>query len=129
MFNMRVLGIAEATTALQAMLNEAYKDRERPLALAIVDHHGDLVCYARMDRAGQIPQKMAVRKAYTSAMMGVPTKTWGDNLKSRGFHQGDYGDPMLVSSQGGLPITTKDGFCIGGIGVAGRRGEEDEEVA
>lgn len=129
MFTTRVLGITEAMSALQAMLNEGYKERERPLSFAIVDGHGDLVCYARMDKAARIPQKMALRKAYTAAITGMPSKLWGDNMKSHGMHHADFGDSMLISVQGGLPIVTKDGFCIGGIGVSGRRAEEDEEVA
>ena len=124
-----VLGISEVMRALIAMLEEANKEQQRPLAFAIVDQHGDLLCYARMDRIGALPQKLAVRKAYTAARMGASTKTWGEGLKSRGMGVADVGDPMLSGFQGGLPVTADDGTCVGGIGVSGRLAEEDEAIA
>ncbi len=128
MHTVPVLGIAEAMRALAAMQEEASKEPQRPVAFAIVDHNGDLLCYARMDRLAPTPQQFALRKAYTSAKMRASTKTWGEGLKTRGMAVSEYGDPKLVSIQGGLPITTPDGICIGGIGVSGRRAEEDEAI-
>ena len=124
-----VLGIAEGMRAINAMLEEANKEQQRPLAFAIVDQHGDLLCYARMDRIGGLPQKVSVRKAYTAARMGASTKAWGEGIKSRGMALADFGDPMLIGFQGGLPIMADEGTCVGGIGVSGRLAEEDEAVA
>ena len=53
-----VLGISEVMRALIAMLEEANKEQQRPLAFAIVDQHGDLLCYARMDRIGRPASKV-----------------------------------------------------------------------
>ncbi len=129
MYTVQVLGINEAMRALNVMLEEANKEPQRPLAFAIVDHLGELVCCARMDRTGANTPRVALRKAYTSARNRNSSKAWGEGIKSRGMSLSDYGDPLLIPFQGGLPIMAEDGTCLGGIGVSGRRAEEDEAVA
>lgn len=129
MYTTPVIGSDEAMRALTAMMEEANKEQERPLAFAIVDQNGDLICYARMDRLWSLPQTVAVRKAYTAARMRASTKAWGEGLKSGGRALSDFGDPKLIAFQGGLPVIAKDGTCIGGIGVSGRLAEEDEAIA
>ncbi len=125
MYTTTALGLDDAMKALSGMLGEANKDPSRPLAFSIVDLRGDLVCYARMDGVGFLPQHLATRKAYTAARMRNTTKAWGEGLKDRGMTVGDFADPMLVPFGGGVPILTDDGVCVGGIGVSGRPVEEE----
>ena len=125
MHNIPTLGLDDAIRALKAVLDEANKDPGRPLVVSIVDHRGDLVCYARMDGATFMPQHLATKKAYTAARTRVDTKTWGNGLRERGGSIADFADPMLVPFGGGVPIMNSDGVCVGGIGVSGRPVEED----
>ena len=128
MYDKQVLGMEQALAALNAMLQEGAKDPDRPLAFAIVDDLGDLVCFARMDRVNPLPHALALKKAYTSARMRSDTLAVGERMKTQGRSISDFGDPNLVSVQGGIVIMGASG-PLGGIGVSGRRAEEDEEIA
>jgi glc operon protein GlcG len=127
MYQRPVLGLAEAQTALDAMLEEASKEPDRPVGIAIVDHEGDLICYVRMDRTGTNARRASIRKAYTSGRVGADTRVFREQLKVNGSRPGDL-DPTFLGSPGGICLL-KDGFVLGGIGVSGRLAEEDEDIA
>jgi glc operon protein GlcG len=130
MFERPALGIKEAMAALQAMLDNAAAEPERPVAIAIVDDHGDLVCYARMDKTNPMPMSLALKKAYTAARTRSDTLAWGERLKAGGRSPADFGDPNLTGVQGGIVILRPgDNAPLGGIGVSGRRADEDEAIA
>ena len=54
------LSLEEARRAMDRMLEEANKEPNRPLAIAIVDDQGELVSYARMDRSAPQPPIIAL---------------------------------------------------------------------
>lgn len=128
MYTKSALSLAEAKAALEAMLQKAAAEPQRPLVMAVVDENGELLCYAAMDGARPMPRRLAFKKAYTAAVAGADTLAYAERLKSMGRSVADLGDPNLTNVQGGLCIV-KDGAVLGGIGVSGRRAEEDEEVA
>ena len=68
MYNKPMLSIDQVQRAMAAMLEKALQKPEQPVAIAVVDDIGNMVSYARMDRCRAIPQRMAVRKAYTAAL-------------------------------------------------------------
>src|SRR6185369_9226958 len=118
----------QAVAALNAMIAEAAKEPERPLAFAIVDDMGDLIAFARMDKVNPMPYSLALKKAYTAARLRSDTLAIGERWKAQGRSPADYGDPNLTNVQGGIVIMTEGG-PLGGIGVSGRRADEDEEIA
>ena len=86
--------------------------------------------YARMDRCRSIPQRMAVRKAYTAALSGQDTLAYAERLKSQGRTVAEMGDPNLAAVQGGLVVLhAETGTIMGGIGVSGLTAQEDEDIA
>ncbi len=95
------------------------------VTIAIVDEGGILYALERMDGAFPQSADIAFRKAWTAAMVRMPTKTMEDMVKDR---------PALVSFpgqvrvQGGLPIR-HDGECVGAVGVSGVASHQDEQVA
>lgn len=113
---------------MDAILDAAAEEPERPVAVAIVDERGDLLTYARMDRTPTWPARFAERKAYTAALMRTDTLAYQQSLKQRGAHVADLGDPKLTAAQGGVAIV-HDGRVIGGIGVSGHVAERDEALA
>lgn len=123
------LSLEEARRAMDRMLQEASKEANRPLAIAIVDDQGELISYARMDRAAPQPPIIARKKAYTAARTRSDTLAYAERLKSQGRSVTEFGDPNLLALQGGVVITTADGSVLGGIGVSGRLAEEDEAIA
>ena len=73
---------------------------------------------------------LARNKAYTAAMRRMDTGAFAEQLKSQGRSVADFGDPQLVTLQGGLVIHAPDGSLLGGIGVGGLpSGKEDEDIA
>ena len=130
MFEKPVLSLDQVQKAMTAMLNQATQEPDRPVAIAIVDDVGNLLNYARMDRCRVIPQRLAIRKAYTAALSGQDTLAYGERLKSQGRTVAEMGDPNLAAMQGGVVIQHPGtGFILGGIGVSGLTAQEDEDLA
>jgi uncharacterized protein GlcG (DUF336 family) len=125
-----VLGLTEARKAVQAMLNVAMKEPNRPVAMAVVDGYGRLVEFARMDQCRLLPQQLAYKKAYTAAIMRGDTAAVAERFKSMGRSVSEMGDPNLAAVQGGVVIQRPgDQVFLGGIGVSGLSAEEDEAMA
>ena len=130
MYNKPMLGLEQVQKAMSAMLAKANEAPDKPLAIAVVDDVGNLVSYARTDRCRPIPQRMAIRKAYTCALSGQDSKDYAERLKSQGRTVAEMGDPMLAAVQGGVVVLHKaSGAIIGGIGVSGLSAQEDEDIA
>jgi uncharacterized protein GlcG (DUF336 family) len=130
MYNKPMLSLEQTQKAMQAMLNKATREPNRPVAIAIVDDSGNLLSYARMDNCRTNPQTFAVRKAYTSALSGQDSAVYAERLKSQGRSVTDMGNPNLVAAQGAVVVLhpgTK--AVLGGIGVSGLSSQEDEDLA
>jgi glc operon protein GlcG len=124
-----VLSLEEARKGIIAMLEEAGKAPNRPVAIAICDDQGELVAFARMDKCAPLPLTIARKKAYTAARTRSDSKAFGDRLKGMGRSAVEFGDPDLIGVQGGVTIAAADGSPLGGIGVSGLAAEEDEAIA
>src|SRR5262245_59114919 len=130
MYQKPMLSFNDAMAALQAMVADAAAEPERPVAIAIVDDLGELICYARMDRTNPMPAILARKKAYTAARTRSDTLAYGERLKAGGRSVAESGDPDLTAVQGGITILNPgDNAPLGGIGVSGRRADEDEAIA
>jgi glc operon protein GlcG len=125
-----VLSLDDAQRAMDRMLQEARKNPQRPVAIAIVDDMGELVSFARMDKCAPQPPIIARKKAYTSARTRSDTAAYAERLKSQGRSVAEFGDPNLLALQGGVVIINPaDQSVLGGIGVSGLAAEEDEAIA
>ena len=96
------------------------------MAIAIVDNHGMLVYYERMDDTQTGSVQIALDKAKAAAMFRRPTKAFEDGIaKGRVALLGLTGATPI---EGGLPIMT-GGKVIGGIGVSGANADQDAAAA
>ena len=130
MYSKSILSLEQTQKAMQAMIQKATQEPNRPVAMAIVDDAGNLVSYARMDNCRPNPQAFAIRKAYTSAMSGQNSADYAERLKSQGRTVSDFGNPNLVSAQGAAVILDPAGGAVlGAIGVSGLSSQEDEDLA
>jgi len=130
MFDKPMLSLDQIQKAMNVMMAKATEDSDRPLAIAIVDDVGDLISYVRMDRCRKIPQRMAIRKAYTCALSGQDSKDYAARLKEQARSVAEMGDPMLAAVQGGVVVLhPSTGAILGGIGVSGLAAQEDEDIA
>ena len=97
MYNKPMLSLDQVQRAMAAMLEKATQQPNQPVAIAIVDDGGSLVSYAHMDRCRAIPQRMAIRKAYTAALSGQDTLAYAERMKSQGRTVAEMGDPNLAA--------------------------------
>lgn len=96
------------------------------VAVAVVNTHGSLVYYERMNNTQSASAEIAVSKAKNGAMYRRPTRAFVDAIAKTG--PATMTLPGVVASPGGLPIFS-GGKVIGGVGVSGVTGDQDEQCA
>jgi len=101
-----------------------------PTNIAVVDEAGILLAFKRMDGALLGCAQLAIDKAFSAAMFGIPTEDEG-KLAQPG--QSDYGVNTLYGGRlttigGGLPIKLGNSL-LGGIGVSTGTVEQDTVTA
>ena len=124
-----VLSLEQVRRSMNAMLEAALKEPDRPIAIAILDDNTNLLNYARMDGCRLNPQGVAIRKAYTAVMFGQNSSDFAQRLKNENRQVTDFGNPSLVAVKGGVVVISSNGDILGGIGVSVLTAEEDEEIA
>ena len=93
--------------------------------IAILDNHGNLKAYHRMDDAQLLSQDVALGKARSSAVSPRSTRQWGEMAFAGGAPGAAAFVPGIIYFEGGLPIMTAGGYHVGGIGVSGDTGAND----
>ena len=128
MYDKPMLSLEQAQTAITAMIADHNKDSSRrKVDMAVVDDAGNLLAYARMDRC--LRPTFALRKAYTSAVRGMDTLAFSEQLNSTGRSLESFGDSQLIALPGGV-VVLKDGAVVGAIGVGGLpSGIDDQSIA
>lgn len=112
---------------ISASLEEA-RLRKLPIAVAIVDAHGELMSFVRTDKCALHAGVLAPNKAYTAARDRQKSSSLGLWAKTTGKDMGYWTDNRITGIAGGMPITL-DGKIIGAIGISGLSEEEDELLA
>jgi uncharacterized protein GlcG (DUF336 family) len=119
---MKAKAVAERVEA------EATKARV-PVAVCVIDVHGNLVLHHRMNGAPAFSLEISDRKAYTSALVGMRTADIlalvqpGQPLYALSTVGGGRFCPM----GGGVPLTD-DGQVFAGVGVSGGTAEQDVAI-
>ena len=128
MYEKSMISLEQAQAAIAAMIADYNKDTgRRKVDMADVDDAGNLLAYARMDRC--LRPTFAIRKAYTSAVRGVDTLAFSEQLASQNRSIESFGDPQLIAIPGGV-VALKSGAVVGAIGVGGLpSGIDDESIA
>jgi glc operon protein GlcG len=98
------------------------------IAIAIMDDHGNLKYYRRMDGNNVVSVRMSQLKAMTSSSIPISTKALAE--RNAALENKPYlAVPGIVLLEGGLPIITKEGQHVGSIGVSGANPEIDGRCA
>ena len=128
MYEKSMISLEQAQAAIAAMIADYNKDTDRrKVDMAVVDDAGNLLAYARMDRC--LRPTFAIRKAYTSAVRGVDTLAFSEQLASQNRSIESFGDPQLIAIPGGV-VALKSGAVVGANGVGGLpSGIDDESIA
>ena len=126
---MPTLTMQQVQAAMKAMIDKAMETPDEPVAMAIVDSAGNLEAYAKLDNLRIFSRRHAIRKAYTSAVMGLDSGENARRLHGQGRSISEQGDLNLTHGQGGLVIM-EGGVILGGIGVGGYpSGQADEDLS
>src|ERR1700751_4115220 len=120
---------SDAQKAVSLIVQKA-REMQKAVAIAVADSHGELIAFARMDGVSLPSIMIAMKKAWTSARTGQPTREIGEKVRhpEKGHDIAYYGDPRFVGWGGGIPLWS-DSEVIGGIGVSGLSSLEDIELA
>ena len=124
-----IVTLAEARRVIEAAERKAGEIRN-PMNIAVVDEGGNLVSHIRMDGAWIGSIDISINKAFTSRAFDISTKDLAQHSQSGGqffgIHVSNHGRVMVFA--GGIPLT-RGGKVVGGVGVSGGSGEQDQAVA
>lgn len=104
---------------------------KKSISAAVVDHGGFIVLVERQDGARPITPMIAISKAYTAAVMQRPAsmlKGWAEHEPVFFSAVSRLGHWPIMATDGAITIK-RDGEIIGGLGIAGGRADEDEQIA
>jgi uncharacterized protein GlcG (DUF336 family) len=123
------ISLADAKRIVEAVCRHAV-ELNKPMTVAVVDTGGFVVALERMDGARPLQPSIATAKAYSAAIMQRPTlmlKAWADSQPGFFAQVATMGLHPIVATEGGVPIK-RAGTLIGGLGVAGGLGPEDQKL-
>src|SRR5436853_7821081 len=124
-----MITLEDAKRVIGAAEKKAH-DIKQPMNIALVDEGGNLVAHVRMDGAWIGSIDISINKAFTSRAFDIATKDLAAHSQSGGqffgIHVSNHGRVMIFA--GGVPLK-RDGKVVGGIGVSGGSGEQDQAVA
>jgi len=95
-------------------------------AIAVVDAHGELMAFLRLDGCRLSATTIAINKAFTAAREWESTRKTGESLNPGPYPLGAMGDDRYTTFAGGFPIARND-VVIGGIGVSGIYDKDSDE--
>jgi len=118
----------------QQIIDIAHREGEKlgkALSVAVVDAGGFIVAIARADGARPLTADIALTKAYSAAVMQRPTKMlkgWAESNPGFFASLSQLATRPIVYTEGGVTLKRGEEF-LGGIGISGGTGDEDQEVA
>jgi len=121
------VNVETAKKAAAAALAEARKNNWL-MAVAVVDPHGTLVYYEKMDNTQLGSADVSIDKARSAALYKRPTKAFQDAVASGGAGLRVFALRRAVPVEGGVPLEM-DGKLIGAIGLSGGQSDEDGKCA
>lgn len=119
------ISTADAKKVAAATLGECAKNNWR-VAVAVVDTHGTLVYFEKIDDTQHASVKIAIAKARAAANFRRPTRAFVDVINKGSPATATL--PGVIGSPGGNPIVV-GGKIIGAVGVSGVTGDQDEQCA
>jgi uncharacterized protein GlcG (DUF336 family) len=100
-----------------------------PVAVSVVDVHGNIVLKHRMSGAPAFSMELSERKAYTSALVGLRTAELSPLVQpgQELFPLMGLSGGRFCSMGGGAPLIS-EGQLVAGVGVSGGTVEQDVAI-
>jgi uncharacterized protein GlcG (DUF336 family) len=124
------ISLAEARELIGVAQRKAIAIK-KPITVVVVDSGGFVVSIDRMDGARPLQPSIATAKAYTAAIMQRHSnmlKEWCESQPHFFAQVSSMGHHPIVATGGGMTLR-KNGILMGGLGIAGGTGEEDQLIA
>jgi len=121
------VNVETAKKAAGAALAEARKNNWL-MAVAVVDPHGTLVYYEKMDNVQLASADVCIDKARSAALFKRPTKALQDAIAGGGAGLRVFALRGAVPVEGGVPLELC-GKLVGAIGLSGGQSNEDGQCA
>ena len=124
-----ILTLEIAQKIAHACETRQVKNNKPPVNIAIFDQGANLILFHRMTDATLGTAAVAMEKGKSTANFPVSTRQWGAATYGEKGSPGIAFIPNISTVTGGIPIVTSDGAHLGGIGVSGSSGDDDEACA
>lgn len=120
----------EMAKKLMDRVEEYARSRGLACVIAVDDAHGNPVAVHVMEDAFLVSYQVATQKAYTAVAVKMSTMELSRLVQPGGTFYGleAMHDGRIVAFGGGVPLKI-DGTIVGGLGVSGGTGEQDNDVA
>jgi uncharacterized protein GlcG (DUF336 family) len=119
------VSIDQAMLVAQGAIAECKKDNS-VVTVAVVDRNGGVRFVLRGDGASPQDVENARKKAYTARTFRQATSVWMERTAPDQALNGQRALEDTIAQKGGMPIIWH-GDAIGGVGVAGSKGGEDND--
>jgi glc operon protein GlcG len=119
------INLATAKKIAAATIAECQKNKWN-VAVAVVDTHGSLLYFERLENTQYASNDIAIGKARAAATYQRPTRAFAEVINKGGPATATL--PGVFASPGGVPIMV-DGKVVGAVGVSGVTGDQDEQCA
>jgi uncharacterized protein GlcG (DUF336 family) len=122
------INLETAKKVAAAAAAESKKRNWNTMCIAVVDTHGDLVYFERLDNCQYASVAISQHKARTAARYRRPTLVF-ERLLGKGQYFA-YLSTLddVIASRGGNPLIV-DGKVVGAIGLSGGAGSQDDVIS
>lgn len=123
----RILSLETAKKIIEEVEEES-RNRGKKAVICVCNEQGNPIAVHVMDGAFLISFDVAVKKAYTAVALKMPTLKLNELVKSGQTFYGLQNLDKVMTIGGGVPLY-RNGILVGGLGVSGGTGEEDDSLA
>eukprot|EP00446_Apocalathium_sp_SHHI-4_P033578 CAMPEP_0177319154 /NCGR_PEP_ID=MMETSP0368-20130122/14455_1 /TAXON_ID=447022 ORGANISM="Scrippsiella hangoei-like, Strain SHHI-4" /NCGR_SAMPLE_ID=MMETSP0368 /ASSEMBLY_ACC=CAM_ASM_000363 /LENGTH=173 /DNA_ID=CAMNT_0018778629 /DNA_START=6 /DNA_END=527 /DNA_ORIENTATION=+ len=130
--------LAHATRICDGAVAACLSHGFAPVTVHVCNEHGEPIAFQRMDGCnGLLTPDVARCKAYTAVSLRMSSRAFREKYTT-GNESAKYGQMLSMVSisggnlapfPGGIVVKSNSGVLIGGVGVSGAAGDEDEFCA
>lgn len=120
----------EMAKKLMDEVEDYARSKDLACVIAVDDAHGNPIAVHVMEDAFLVSYQVATQKAYTAVAVKMSTMELSKMVQPGGTFYGleAMHDGRIVAFGGGVPLRI-GGKIVGGLGVSGGTGEQDNDVA
>jgi uncharacterized protein GlcG (DUF336 family) len=125
------LKLIQAQKIIEGALARSQKEKFKPMGIAVLDHTGNLIAFAREDGASMFRFEIAQAKAWGAVGMGVSSRTLATRAKDNPnffVSLASTAGGKFLPQTGAVLILSDSGELLGAVGASGGTGDEDELI-